>query len=393
MTSETNLFYENERAENKAAAEALDKATKAGTYVSYFNGEERYAPSPFLPGTKVQFVWDSTSLGWLKTCPRLYEYQMIEGWRPKGSGVHLVFGQHYHSALELYDKLRADPSDVEEKRYYNHDTALQAVVLQLMKWTWEPELGPCEDHPTGAAAQPWLSDHPAKNRFTLVRSVIWYLDQFKDDPASTLILANGKPAVELSFRMELDWGPGKGEDWECSECGQANADETEECTNCGASKPRYILSGHLDRVVEFGGQKYVMDRKTTGSSPTPHYFDGFAPDNQMSIYTLAARVQFSTPVAGVIIDAAQIAVGFTRFQRGFTYRTETQLEEWLADFRFWTAQAEGFAERGSWPMNDKACGMYGGCTFRKICSKSPEVRERFLESDFERRPWNPLQSR
>jgi hypothetical protein len=162
-----------------------------------------------------------------------------------------------------------------------------------------------------------------------------------------------------------------------------------EACNWIAGQP-YLLCGHLDRVVEFGGQKYVMDRKTTGSSPTPHYFDGFAPDNQMSIYTLAARVQFSTPVAGVIIDAAQVAVGFTRFQRGFTYRTEAQLEEWLADFRFWTAQAEGFAEAGHWPMNDKSCGMYGGCTFRKICSKSPEVRERFLESDFERRPWNPL---
>src|SRR5205085_2132611 len=155
---------------------------------------------------------------------------------------------------------------------------------------------------------PWKSDHHAKNRETLIRSVIWYLDNFKDDPAATLILANGKPAVELSFRMELDWGPG----------GKPAA---------GLDFPPYILSGHLDRVVEFGGQRYVMDRKTTGSSPTPHYFDGFAPDNQMSLYTLAACVQFNTPVAGVIIDAAQIAVGFTRFQRGFTYRTESQLEE------------------------------------------------------------------
>ena len=300
------------------------------------------APSPFLPGTNVQFAWDSTSLGWLKQCPRLYYYSMIEGWHTKGTGVHLKFGQHYHGALEMYDKVR--------QLGKNHELALRDVLLWLLHATWED-------------GKPWDSGHNQKTRETLVRSVIWYLDTFKDDPAQTLILANGSPAVELSFRMELDWGP------------------------------PYILCGHLDRVVEFGGQKYVMDRKTTGSSPTPHYFDGFAPDNQMSIYTLAARVQFATPVAGVIIDAAQIAVGFTRFQRGFTYRTEAALNEWLADAKIWFAQAEGFAQANYWPMNDKACGLFGGCTFRKICSKSPDVRQTFLESDFERRAWNPLETR
>lgn len=350
------------------------------------------AISPFLPETNVQFSWDSTSLGWLKTCPRLYFYQMIEGWRAKGTGVHLKFGQLYHSALEGYDKYRVgqylDPPDGGSPEPLNHEDALRRVVQDTLIATWEYN-NPTEKEIYGEGADkkidvvskgPWISDHPAKNRETLIRSVIWYLDNFKDDPAATLILANGKPAVELSFRMELDWGPDQ-------DGKRYIAGDTE------FNRQPYILSGHLDRVVEFGGQKYVMDRKTTGSSPSSHYFDGFAPDNQMSIYTLAARVQFSTPVAGVIIDAAQIAIGFTRFQRGFTYRTEAQLEEFLTDARYWFAQAEGFAEAGYWPMNDKACGMYGGCTFRKICSKSPEVRERFLESDFERKPWNPLSNR
>ena len=44
--------------------------------------------SPFLPGTKIQYAWDSTSLGWLKTCPSLYFYHMIEGWRMKGGRYH-----------------------------------------------------------------------------------------------------------------------------------------------------------------------------------------------------------------------------------------------------------------------------------------------------------------
>lgn len=342
MSQAESLFYEEELASQKGMANALETL-------------KNQPPSPFLPGTKIQYAWDSTSLGWLKVCPRLYQYSMLEGWRSRGESVHLKFGQLYHSGLEQYDKLRSVD--------YDHDQALFEVVQWALETTWDRSEDMTEGHP-------WLSDHHSKNRETLIRSIIWYLDEFRNDPAATLILANGKPAVELSFRMEMEWGP--------------------KYQNQSFPFSPYLLCGHLDRVVEFGGQKYVMDRKTTGSSPTPHYFDGFAPDNQMSIYTLAARVQFSTPVAGVIIDTAQVAVGFTRFQRGFTYRTEAQLEEWLSDFRFWTAQAEGFAESGHWPMNDKSCGMYGGCTFRKICSKSPEVRERFLESDFERRPWNPL---
>lgn len=329
------------------------------------------APSPFLPGTQIQYAFDSTSLGWLKQCSRLYQYSMIEGWRAKGTGVHLKFGQLYHLALETYDKLRLGQEPAGQP--YNHEEALRCVVREALIDTWEP----IENDPV-LTGHPWDSGHLAKNRETLIRSIIWYLDTFKDDPATTLVLANGKPAVELSFRMELDWGP---------------APESYEYPPHPPYGTPYVLCGHLDRVVEFGGQKYVMDRKTTGASPTPHYFDGFAPDNQMSIYTLAARVQFATPVAGVIIDAAQIAVGFTRFQRGFTYRTEAQLNEWLADAKVWFAQAEAFAQAGHWPMNDRACGLFGGCVFRKVCSKSPDIRQTFLESDFERRPWNPLETR
>lgn len=307
---------------------------------------------PFLPGTKIQFAWDSTSLGWLKECPRKYQYHMVEGWRSKGESVHLRFGQLYHSALELYDRLRAEGVD--------HDQALRTVVYATMKETWEPAEGDTPEHP-------WDSGHNLKTRETLVRSIIWYLDHFIDDPAKTVILTNGKPAVELSFKMELDWGPGR-------------------------SQP-YILCGHLDRVVEFSGGTYVMDRKTSTSTIGSYYFDQFEPDNQMSLYTLAAKVIYQTPVKGVIIDAAQVAVGFTRFSRGFTYRTDHQIEEWLKDVKFWFRQAEGYAIEGYWPMNDKSCHKYGGCPFRKVCSKDPSVRDKFLATDFTRHPWNPLEPR
>lgn len=328
------------------------------------------APSPFLPGTYIQYAWDSTSIGWFKECPRLYQYYMIEGWSPKGERIHLKYGQLYHSGLELYDKLRLAPM--------THDEALTEVVLDALKNTWEYAID-INSNPLPGTGKPWVSDHDTKTRETLIRSLIWYLEHFgQKDPATTVILANGKPAVELSFKMQMDFGP--------KTTGQA-------MHNPDGVNQSYIICGHLDRVVNFTGGTYVMDRKTTGSALGSYYFDQYDPDNQMSLYSFAAQVIYSTPVKGVIIDAAQVMVGFTRFGRGFTYRTPAQTAEWMDDLKHWLVLAEQYAVAKHWPMNDKSCHKYGGCTFRKICSKSPEVRQRFLESEFDKRHWNPLEVR
>ena len=38
-----------------------------------------------------------------------------------------------------------------------------------------------------------------------------------------------------------------------------------------------------------------------------------------------------------------------------------------------------------------SCGNnYGGCVFKGICNKDPVVREKFLETDFEKRVWDPM---
>lgn len=335
------------------------------------------AISPFLEGTKIQWAWDSTSLGWLKTCPRLYEYSMIDQWRAKGKSVHLDFGGWYHSALEMYDRQKAEGA--------GHNDALIEVVREIMNWTWIKEAQPIGNDPNPPIGKPWDSGHNLKTRETLVRTVIWYLEQFVEDTCETVILANSKPAVELSFRVEMDWGPKT----EVLHQGWTTDDTDIPKT----TYQPYVLSGHLDRVVRFQEHYYVMDRKTSSTTIGSYYFDQFDPDNQMSLYSMAARVIYNTPVRGVIIDAAQIAVGFSRFSRGFTFRTEAQIEEWLANTREWLALAEDYATKGFWPMNDRSCHMYGGCVFRRVCSKSPEVRQKFLETDFYKREWNPLASR
>jgi len=312
------------------------------------------AQSPFLPGTNIQFAWDSTSLGMLKTCPRLYQYVMILGYGESSMSPHLRFGIEYHSVLQDYDIAKATGT--------KHKPAMHQAIGKLLSriTDWTP------DETTRAGKY--------KNPTTLLSLAIDYLDHFADDPAETYILANGKPAVELSFRFELDWGP------------KANP-----------AQP-YLLCGHLDRVVTFSDNLFVMDRKTSMSTLSDHYFDQWSPSNQMTLYTIASQIIIGSPVKGVILDAAQVLLEKPNdFKRGITYRTPEQLEEWTNDLAYWLNTAEAYAIADYWPMNDTACGMYGGCKFRTICSKSPRTRKAYLSSDHPQLPpeerWNPLKER
>ena len=299
--------------------------------------------------TNLQLAWDSTSLGALKECPRKYQLSIIEGWVPRRESVHLTFGLHYHAALERYDHARAEGA--------SHDEATIKALRYALEVTWNREL-----------SRPWLSDDPNKNRWTLVRTIAWYLDQFESDPLKTVVLKNGKPAVELSFRLELDY----------------KSKLTDE---------KFILCGHLDRVVEFNEQIYVADRKTSKNTIGTDFFDKYSPDNQFSVYTLAMQIIYSLPTAGLIVDAAQVAVTFSRFQRGFVPRHQAQLDEWYRDLGFWLTAAQLHAQAGYWPLNDKSCNNWGGCPYRGICSKAPSVREEWLKADFHKRTWDPLQVR
>jgi hypothetical protein len=147
----------------------------------------------------------------------------------------------------------------------------------------------------------------------------------------------------------------------------------------------------MDRLAHFLGQTWVMDRKSTKSTLTPDFFKKFNPDIQMTGYTLGGKITWKTPVEGVIIDGVQCAVGFNRFARGRTVRSDYQLDEWLENTVWSIKLAEGYARKGWWPMNETACGNFGGCPYIGVCSKgNPKLRQTWLEADMVRRLWDPL---
>lgn len=335
----------------------------------------------------VQFAWDATSISLAETCLKKYQYVMIDGWRAPAKSVHLLFGGWYASAMEMYHKLLAG------------GTEREAALLEVVKWvmieTWEhPKCAACggkgwidtteeaqksmkwAGHVDWArqdpcqncgglgileGGQPWDGMHNFKTRANLVRTIVWYIDHFADDPMETVILSNGKPAVELSFSIPLDNG--------------------------------LILTGHLDRVARYSGDLYINDQKTTGATLSPYYFKQFKPDTQMTTYTFAGKIVLDEPVRGVVIDAAQIAVGFSRFERDFIQFTESELKEWYDEAMYHIEAAREATRKGFFPRNRASCNNYGGCEFRDICALAPSQRQTFLKSNFDKGQWDPLERR
>lgn len=284
----------------------------------------------------VQFAWDATSLTSFMTCPRRYQYEVIEGWQKKDQD-HLIFGLAYANALESYYVQTTGGEDPE--------IALRNIVRGALIETKD-----------------WVPSQTYKTRETLIRSIVWYFEHFKDDPTEVVVLKSGKPAVELSFSYELDDG--------------------------------IFWCGHIDRLVNYNDHIYVMDQKTTRYILSSYYFQKFNPHQQMSGYTFSAKTFWSMPVKGVIIDAAQIKVGSTEFARGFTSRTDEQLEEWYNDTMYWIKRAMETADSGYFPQNPEGCDKYGGCPFRETCSVSPKIRPNYLKRDFgKRESWDPLKRR
>lgn len=310
------------------------------------------APSSF-DASGVQFAWDSTSIKLAETCLYKYQLKMIFGWQPERKSAHLIFGGIYASALENYHKAIADGVDREQ--------AVRDTVHEALIESWEHELDEAGE-PIVGSGHPWESDHNLKTRGNLIRSIVWYLDHFQDDSCETVILSDGQAAVEYSFKLEADDG--------------------------------IILSGHLDRLVNYAGHLYIQDQKSTGTTISSRFFEQFNPDTQMSLYTFAGKSIFNLPVKGVMIDAVQVAVGFSRFERGFTFRAEDQLNEWYDGAMSTIERAQAATRAGYFPMNPSSCGNYGGCEFRNVCSKAPSVRQQFLKADFvQGKIWNPLESR
>jgi hypothetical protein len=321
----------------------------------------------------LQKAWDNTSVTLLKECPRKYQLAIIEGWIPQKTAAPLVFGGLLHRYLEAYDRYRL--------KGISHNDSLALVVSQALIETCRrvnglllPD-GEVREVPPGTAGAKeevifWHGDNN-RSRHTLIRSIVYYTEQFAvSDPLKTITLSSGQPALEISFRFML---PMQSPDAE-----------------------PFIYCGHIDKICEYAGDLFIQERKHTTATLGDWYFIKYSIDGQTTGYLTAGKVLIDRPLAGIIVDACQVAVSFTRVHRHIAPRTEAQLEEWLVNVQEWISLAQYYARRYGarpWPLNEASCHKYAGCQYRGVCSRDPSMRPMLLQQHFKKARWNPLEIR
>lgn len=290
-------------------------------------------------------AWDATRLRSLMLCRRRFWLEHMLQLAPNGRrSIHLDFGTAWHEAVGAYDaaRVRQDPNPLNA----GLRRALEASA------NWEPS-----------------EITTSKNRSTLVRSLVWYDEQF--GPGNSLLpltLEDQTPALELNFRFPLFSDQPNGP-WLC---------------------------GNLDALVEFGGEIWVLERKTTASALSGFYWSRFDPNIQIDTYAVAAHLLWPQwQVKGVMVEAHQVGVGFSRFERRMFRRSPARLEEILQaiqrevhDFECDLAADADDARAPSFA----SCNVDAGCPFRAYCQADPSLREWTLTTQFSRRerPWDPL---
>lgn len=307
------------------------------------------APSAF-DADGVQYGWDSTSASNADKCQRYYQLKR-EGWRRADESVHLWFGGIYAGALERFHKLCASGTGREE--------AIRLVVHWALveSWNHERDASGARIPGTGSAA---TFNHNLKSRDTLIRTIIWYFEDFAEDPFSTFLRQNGTAAVEASFQLPVDNG--------------------------------ITLCGHIDRLaVDRESNIFVHDQKTSGMALSPYFFRQFKPGIQFGMYTFAGKAIYNVPVKGVIVDAVQVAVGFSKFARSPILYTEGELNEWYDELMYLVEETQENSRRDYFPRRPASCNNYGGCEFHTVCERPKEVRDNFLRADFVKGPrWDPF---
>ena len=320
--------------------------------------------SQFIAGTNVQYAWDSVSLTSILSCPRRYQYSIIRGLVPRqpSYAIALVFGILFHKGLEFYHKAKAAGAD--------HDAATVEAVRLLLQEPATATLPVDDDIDERAATHNPdeddgidLRNSKIRTRYYLFRSLIWYLEHYADDPAETIVLTSGQPAVELSFRVPLQ---------------------------IDVLGTPMLLCGHIDRGVIFNDRPYALDYKTT-KSITKQWQQMFELSHQMTGYFTAGQVIFPEEARGCIIDGIALQVGQVKFGRSFVKKTKGQIAEYFELLSYVRDKAILHAETGHYPMNTASCYF---CEYKQVCSQPPEFRESYIRQHYKEVPgWNPLENR
>ena len=326
--------------------------------------------SPALP--TLQLRWSATALGVAMTCWRKYFYHYVLKLRDPERSADLDWGTFIHESLAVFDGViyaggsEGDATEAALRRAMELTETVRTVrFCRECEAEWAVGADRCPrcnslGYDTVELVEFWASANTAKTRATLLRAVANYADDITVIPPLVL---PGSPVAEVGFEM--------------------------------APVDGFTVYGRLDGLIEgdYGPRSaWIRERKSTKSALSKFYFTTFAPHVEVSVQSLAAREGWAGAagfrIQGVMIEAIQTGVGFTRYGRERIAVSEERTAEFRRTLtRLWEdardnaentyvvdVQTPRAAE--AWPMNESACY---NCHFRGLCAKAPSVRHRFYE--------------
>jgi len=371
----------------------------------------------------LQRTWSASSLRLLMECPRKYWYRKIRGIRPIQPQDDLDFGSFLHVGMEAYDRFIVEPSGettdvsvvqnaavIHALRIMLHTAGTYATAYTCRECGHTFEDVPTERLPSvetpddcpkcridleqmtkvdiSRSWTPWNPDNIKKNRRTLVRALVWTLDEFANSHIQPYSNPDGSAATEVDFAVPLPIENPDGEP--------------------------YLLTGIIDSFAQVGGPDQIMprERKTTNATLGKGFFGRYEFDIQVDVYSLAMQIMAAEEITpGIILEAVQTGVTFSRARRQIITPSNDQLAEFVETLRYWIGQAEGFAREAAlqgpepsagvahpWPMNRANCNSYrkediedkmysslvhGGCPYRELCTKDRSVRSRYEAGSYE----------
>jgi hypothetical protein len=282
-------------------------------------------------------VFDYSTLSTFMSCPRLAYYRYWLGRDSIEPSYPLKWGSAYHLYRELLEKLyikNGRTEDPEEWEKYHK------VAFAVATDGWEdPPLGHKKEFLT-------------KVRFASTCEQAFHGWKLEKHESRMVVIA-----TEEAFELTLPNG--------------------------------IIFGGKKDQVVDWNGQAWVRDFKTT-SYMGRTYANQFDPDAQITGYVWATGQLSGRRVQGAIIETIYNTKTKGPEHHSFlSTRSEFHIEEWMEDIK----HAHGDIDRAEaddyFPKRTSACGNYGGCIFRKCCSMSSwAAREEWLENHTVERRWD-----
>ena len=138
--------------------------------------------------------------------------------------------------------------------------------------------------------------------------------------------------------------------------------------------------GRMDMIVEWNGQLYPKDHKTSASLGLS-FFRMFRPNVQKNGYCYACR-ELCGQCSGMIINGISVADNpKERFQRDISNITGREIDEFPSQFGQWCVFIEACFKSQVWPKYYTQCNQYGQCNYWELCVYGED--EKTLKDKFE----------